>query len=97
MVLNCKTHHFDDHSLFTVFEAPNVLSRIFFSIGMVGRVDKTFSVHVSFCDPQFVNYVCLTDMQFRFELKGPGLSQGKIFAQMISSTTGEISAIEILE
>ena len=97
MVLNYKTKYLGDNSIVALFEAPRVMRRVFFGIYMVAWTDTAFSVHISFGDPRFVNFVSLTHLKTYYEFECAYIPQGVVFVQKIGATQGSISAIEILK
>ena len=97
MALNFKTKYLVDNNVFTVFEAPRAMTRVFFGIYIVAWEDISFSVHISFDDPKFVNFVSLGNIKKYYEFECAYIPQGSIFIKKISSAVGSISAIEILK
>jgi len=97
MALNFKTKYLTDGNVFTVFEAPRAMTRVFFGIYVVAWEDTSFSVHISFDDPKFINFVSLSNLKKYYEFECSHIPQGSIFIKKISSVSGSISAIEILK
>ena len=97
MALNFKTKYLTDGYVFTVFEAPRVMTRVFFGIYAVAWEDTSFSVHISFDDPKFINFVSLSNLKNYYEFECSHIPQGSIFIKKISSVCGSVSAIEILK
>jgi len=97
MSLNYKTIYLGDNSSVSIFEAPHVMGRIFLGIYIVAQADTNFSIHISFDDPHFVNYLTLNNLKMNYEFECADIPQGTVFIQKQSDTTGSISAIEILK
>ena len=97
MALNFKTKYLTDGEVFTVFEAPRVMTRVFFGIYAVAWEDTSFSVHISFDDPKFINFVSLSNIKNFYEFECSHIPQGSIFIKKISNVCGSVSAIEILK
>ena len=97
MALNYRTLYLDDSSVVTVFEAPKSLTRVFFGIYVVARQDAYFNVHISFDDPRFTNYLCITEYKMNYEFSCEYIPQGIIFVKKVDTAPGWISAIEILK
>ena len=97
MTLNFKTKYLPDGDVFAVFEAPRAMTRVFFGIYVVAWEDTSFSVHISFDDPKFVNFVSISNLKKYYEFECAYIPQGGIFVKKTSSATGSISAIEILK
>jgi len=97
MTLNFKTKYLTDNDVFTIFEAPRVMTRVFFGIYVVAQENTSFSVHISFDNPKFVNFVSLSNLKNFYEFECAYIPQGNIFIQKTSVVSGSISAIEILK
>ena len=97
MSLNYKTIYLGDNFALHVFEAPHVKRRIFLGIYIVAWADTTFVAHISFDDPQGVNYLTINNLKRGYEFECVDIPQGIVFIKRISDTTGSISAIEILK
>ena len=97
MVQNFKSLHIGTNAIFTLFEAPTTLTRVFFGVYIVAKKDPSFQVNLSFGDPQFVNPLCLTYCRGYYEFAGPDISQGNVFAKKVNFAEGTISATEILK
>ena len=96
MSLNYKTVYLEGNIAFPVFEAPRVLRRVFLGIYIVAWGDTTFTAHISFDDPHFVNYITLNSLKMSYEFECADIPQGIVFVQKQSDAVGSISAIEIL-
>ena len=96
MSLNYKTVYLEGNIAFPVFEAPRVLRRVFLGIYVVAWGDTTFTAHISFDDPHFVNYITLNSLKMGYEFECADIPQGIVFVQKQSDAVGSISAIEIL-
>ena len=97
MSLNYKTVYLDDNIALPIFEAPRVMRRVFLGVYIVAWADTTFTAHISFDDPQFVNYLTLNSIKREYEFECADIPQGIVFIQKQSDVTGSISAIEILK
>jgi len=97
MSLNCKTVYLENNLAFPIFEAPRVMRRVFLGVYIVAWADTTFTAHISFDDPQFVNYLTLNSIKREYEFECADIPQGIVFIQKQSDVTGSISAIEILK
>jgi len=97
MSLNYKTVYLEDNSAFNLFEAPRVMRRVFLGVYIVAWADMTFTAHISFDDPQFINYLTLNSIKREYEFECADIPQGIVFIQKQSDVTGSISAIEILK
>ena len=97
MSLNYRTVGLWDNISVPVFEAPRVMRRIFLGLYVVARADMTFSAHISFDDPAFVNYISINGLQRKYEFECADIPQGIVFIQKQGDVTGSISAIEILK
>ena len=97
MSLNFKTKYLADGNVFTVFEAPRAMTRVFFGIYVVAWEDTSFSVHISFGDPKFINFVSLSNLKNYYEFECSHIPQGSIFLKKISNASGSVSTIEILK
>ena len=97
MSLNCKTVYLENNLAFPIFEAPRVMRRVFLGVYIVAWADTTFTAHISFDDPQFVNYLTLNSIKKEYEFECADIPQGIVFIQKQSDVTGSISAIEILK
>ena len=97
MSLNYKTVYLESNLPVTVFEAPRVMRRIFLGIYIVAWADTTFTAHISFDDPEFVNYITLNSLKTEYEFECADIPQGIVFIQKQSVEVGSISAIEILK
>ena len=97
MSLNYKTIYLEDNSSLYIFEAPRVMRRVFLGIYIVAWGDSTFTTHLSFDDPHFVNYLTLNSLKRGYEFECADIPQGTIFVQKQGDVNGWISAIEILK
>ena len=97
MTQNFRTLFVANNTVFTIFEAPTTLTRVFFGIYFVSKNDPSFQVNVSFGDQQFLNPLCLTYCRGYYEFAGPDISQGSIFAKTVNFAAGTICATEILK
>jgi len=97
MVQNFKSLHIGTNAIFTLFEAPTTLTRVFFGVYIVAKKDPSFQVNVSFDNSQFLNPLSLTYCRGYFEFTGPDISQGSIFAQKVNFADGNICTTEILK
>ena len=97
MSLNYKTVGLWDNTAFPVFKAPRVMRRFFLGIYIVARGDSSFTAHISFDDPHFVNYITLNSLKMSYEFECVDIPQGIVFVQKQSDVVGSISAIEILK
>ena len=97
MSLNYKTVGLWDNIAFPVFEAPRVMRRVFLGIYILARGDLSFTAHISFDDPHFVNYITLNSLKMSYEFECVDIPQGIVFVQKQGDTIGSISAIEILK
>jgi len=98
MSLNYRTIYLENNlQAVTVFEAPHVMRRIFLGIYLVAQADTSFTAHISFDDPHFVNYLVINSIKKGYEFECVDIPQGIVFLQKQSDTTGSISAIEILK
>ena len=97
MSLNYRTVYLENNLSVPVFEAPRVMRRVFLGVYIVAWADTTFTAHISFDDPQFVNYLTLNSIKREYEFECADIPQGIVFIQKQSDVTGSISAIEILK
>ena len=97
MSLNYKTVYLEGNIAFSVFEAPRVLRRVFLGIYVVAWGDTTFTAHISFGDPHFVDYLTINSLKKEYEFECADIPQGIVFVQKQSDAVGSISAIEILK
>ena len=97
MSLNYKTVYLDGNSAFNLFKAPRVMRRIFLGLYIVAWGDTTFTAHISFDDPHFVNYLVINSIKKGYEFECADIPQGIVFIQKQSDVVGSISAIEILK
>jgi len=97
MSLNYKTLYFEDNLPVIVFEAPRVMRRVFLGVYIVAWADTTFTAHISFDDPKFVNYVTINNLKREYEFECVDIPQGIVFAQKMSDVVGSMSVIEILK
>ena len=97
MVQNFRTIFFSTNNVVTLFEAPTALTRVFFGVYIVAKMDPSFQVNLSFGDQQFINPICLTYCRGYYEFAGPDISQGNLFAKMVNFASGTICATEILK
>ena len=96
MSLNYKTVYFEDNSPLIVFEAPHVMRRVFFGAYIVAWADTTFTAHLSFDDPHFINYLTINNLKREYEFECADIPQGTVFIKKTSDVVGSVSAIEIL-
>ena len=97
MSLNCKTVYLENNIAFPLFEAPRVMRRVFLGIYIVAWADTTYTAHISFDDPHFVNYLVINSLKKGYEFECADIPQGIVFIQKKSDVVGSISAIEILK
>ena len=97
MSLNYKTVYIGDNSSFSVFEAPRVMRRVFLGLYIVAWANTSFTAHISFDDPLYVNYLTINSIKKEYEFECADIPQGIVFIQKQSDVTGSISAIEILK
>ena len=97
MSLNYKTVYLENNSALYIFEAPRVMRRVFLGIYIVAWGDSTFTTHISFDDPHFINYLTLKSLKRGYEFECADIPQGIVFIKKQSDTVGWISAIEILK
>ena len=97
MSLNYKTVYIEDNSALYIFEAPRVMRRVFLGIYIVAWGDATFTAHISFGDPHFVEYLTINSLKKSYEFECADIPQGIVFIKKQSDTVGWISAIEILK
>ena len=97
MSLNYKTVYLEDNSALYIFEAPRVMRRVFLGVYIVAWADTTFTAHISFDDPQFVNYLALNTLKREYEFECADIPQGAVFIRKQSDAIGSVSAIEILK
>ena len=69
MSLNYKTVYLEDNSALYIFEAPHVMRRVFLGVYIVAWTDTTFTAHISFDDPQFVNYLTINSLKPGYEFE----------------------------
>ena len=96
MSLNYRTVYLENNLSVPVFEAPRVMGRFFLGIYIVAWADTTFTAHISFDDPHFVDYLVVNSIKKGYEFECADIPQGIVFIQKQSDTVGSISAIEIL-
>ena len=97
MSLNYKTIYLEDNSSLYIFEAPRVMRRVFLGVYIVAWADTSFTAHISFDDPHFVNYLVINSIKKGYEFECADIPQGIVFIQKQSDVVGSISAIEILK
>ena len=97
MVQNFKNLLVANNTVFTLFEAPTTLKRVFFGIYIVAKKDPSFQVNVSFDNSQFLNPISLTYCRGYYEFVGSDISQGSIFIKTVNFAAGNICATEILK
>ena len=97
MSLNYKTVYLEGNSTVSVFEAPRVMRRVFLGLYVVAWADTSFTAHISFGDPHFVEYLTINSLKKSYEFECADIPQGIVFVQKQSDTVGSISAIEILK
>ena len=97
MSLNYKTIYLDNNSVLTAFQAPYVMRRVFLGVYIVAWTNTTFAAHISFDDPQFINFVTLNNLKREYEFECADIPQGIVFLQKTSDVVGSISVIEILK
>ena len=97
MSLNYRTVYLEDNSALHVFKAPRVMRRVFLGLYIVAWGDMTFTAHISFDDPHFVDYLTLNSLKSGYEFECADIPQGIVFIQKQSDAVGSISAIEILK
>ena len=97
MSLNYRTVGLYDSPAVTIFEAPRVMKRFFLGLYIVAWANETFTAHISFNDPHFVNYLTITNIKRGYEFECADIPQGIVFVRKQSDVVGWISAIEILK
>ena len=97
MPLNYRTVYLENNLSLLVFEAPRVMRRVFLGIYIVAWADTTFTAHISFDDPHFVDFLTLNSLKKEYEFECADIPQGNVFIQKQSDMSGSISAIEILK
>ena len=97
MSLNYKTIYLENNSPILLFTAPRVLRRVFLGIYIVAWADATFTAHISFDTPQFVNFVVINSLKTGYEFECADIPQGRVFIQKQSAVVGSVSVIEILK
>jgi len=97
MSLNYKTVYLEGNSVFPIFKAPRVMTRVFLGIYVVAWADTTFTAHISFDDPHCVNYLTVNSLKMGYEFECADIPQGIVFIQKQSDVVGSVSAIEILK
>ena len=97
MSLNYRTFYLGNTLPVTIFEAPRVMRRVFLGIYIVAWADTTFTAHISFDDPQCVNYITLNSLKREYEFECADIPQGIVFIQRQDNVSGSISAVEILK
>ena len=97
MALNYRTISIGDNSVYTLVERPNTMTRVFFGVYIVAMAGPAFSVHLSFDDPKFVDFLPLNNIKMYYEFECKYIPQGAVFIQKQSDVAGSISAIEILK
>ena len=97
MSLNYKTVYLGNTSALRIFDAPRVMRRIFLGLYIVAWGDTTFTAHISFDDPHFVDYLTINSLKKSYEFECADIPQGIVFVQKQSDAVGSISAIEILK
>jgi len=97
MVLNYKTVYLDENFNKIIFEAPNVLRRVFLGLYIVAWTDTSFAAHISFDDTQFVNFVTINSLKQGYEFECADIPQGIVCIKRVGNVAGSISAIEILK
>ena len=96
MSLNYKTIYIENNIKVALFKAPHVMRRIFLGVYIVAWADTTFTAHISFDDPHFVNYLVINGVKKGYEFECADIPQGIVFIKKMSDAVGSISAIEIL-
>jgi len=97
MSLNYKTVYIENNIKVALFKAPHVMRRVFLGIYIVAWADTTFTVHISFDDPRFVNYLVINGVKKGYEFECADIPQGIVFIKKTSDVVGSVSAIEILK
>ena len=97
MSLNYKTVYIENNIKVTIFKAPRVMRRVFLGIYIVAWADTTFTAHISFDDPQFVDYLVVNSIKKGYEFECADIPQGIVFIKKTSDVVGSVSAIEILK
>jgi len=97
MSLNYRTVYLESNLPLPIFEAPRVMRRVFLGIYIVAWGDTTFTAHLSFDDPLFVDFLTLNSLKKEYVFECADIPQGIVFIQRQSDTVGSISAIEILK
>ena len=88
MAQNFRTIYFPNNNIVNLFEAPTTLMRVFLGVYIVAWADMTFTVHISFDDPLFVNYLTLNSLKKEYEFECADIPQGIVFIQKQSDVTG---------
>ena len=97
MSLNYKTVYLENNLPVSVFKAPHVMRRVFLGIYIVAWADTTFTAHISFDNPIFVNYIALNTIKREYEFECADIPQGIVFIQKQGDVSGSVSVIEILK
>jgi len=97
MSLNYKTVYIENNIKVALFKAPHVMRRVFLGIYIVAWADTTFTAHISFDDPHFVNYLVINSVKKGYEFECADIPQGIVFIKKTSDAVGSVSAIEILK
>ena len=97
MSLNYRTVYLGDNLSVPVFEAPRVMRRVFLGVYIVAWTGTTFTAHISFDNPIFVNYITLNTIKREYEFECADIPQGIVFIQKQGDVSGSVSAIEILK
>jgi len=79
-----------------VLGKPHILSRIFFYVGRVERLDSWHELRVSFDDPQFLSYFSIAAAENYFSASGSDIFQGDIWVLNASVVDILCTTTEIL-
>jgi len=97
MSLNYRTVGLYDTPAIAIFEAPRVMRRFFLGLYIVAWENEAFTAHISFDDPNCVNYLTLNTLKREYEFECADIPQGIVFVKKQSNAVGSVSAIEILK
>ena len=97
MSLNYKTVYIENNIKVALFKAPHVMRRVFLGVYIVAWADTTFTAHISFDDPHFVDYLVVNSLKKGYEFECADIPQGIVFIKKTSDVVGSVSAIEILK
>ena len=96
MVQNIRTLTILAGKKIIVFEKPQVLRRIFFSVRALADQTAWYKSMVSFGDPRFYSFYVLNGPAKYFEAQGEGIFQGDVWIWNASDQNLEYTITEIL-